>query len=113
MPTTTWELHHPHRRVHRLPILVIGLVVLPYSLQLLSVPISDEGYQRHLHAWGPRPRETRECTDVAYPRRASSSTENGVLQTLFKSLVNLTDLRDELWHLSREDVRDNSEDAGR
>ena len=83
MPTTTWELHHPHRRVHRLPILVIALVVLPYCLQLLSVPISDEGYQRHLHAWGPRPRETRECTDVAYPRKcAELNGERGVANSL-------------------------------
>ena len=57
--------------VHRLPTLDIGLVVLPYSLQFSSVPISDGGYQRHRHAWGPRPRETRECTDVAYPRKCA------------------------------------------
>ena len=35
------------------------------------------------------------------------------LLIVFKSLVNLTDPRDELWHLSREDVGDNAEDAGR
>ena len=90
--TTMWEFHHPHQRVHapaRLPALVLGLVVLPYSCQRSNVPVIDGGYRCH-----PRLAAATSGDAQVVPTRHSglSSTENGVLQILLKRLVNLTDL---------------------
>ena len=89
--TTMWEFHHPHQRVHapaRLPALVLGLVVLPYSYQRSNVLVIDGGYRRH-----PRLAAATSGDAQVVPTRHSglSLTENGVLQILLKRLVNLTD----------------------
>lgn len=79
--------------MYRLPALVLGLIALPYSYQWSGVAI---GATVRLAA----STSGDECAGVAYPQKcAKPSTENGVLQILFKSFVNLTDPLDELWHL--------------
>jgi hypothetical protein len=52
--------------VLRLPVLVLGFVL---SLTVNGRAISDGMYRHHCHAWQPRPRETRKCTDATYPRK--------------------------------------------
>ena len=92
--TTMWEFHHPHQRVHapaRLPALVLGLVVLPYSYQRSNVLVIDGGYRRHRRLAAATSGDAQVVPTRHILGSGLSSTENGVLQILLKRLVNLTD----------------------